>query len=322
MNTFSNRFDAPKTAVGHWFLSGPTASGKSRLGIVLARAIDAEIVSLDSMAVYREMDIGTAKPGLEEHGGIPHHLIDIRNPEDEFTIAEYVALAHEKIEQILARGKKCLFLGGTPLYLKAMLRGLFEGPEADHVRRAELEREAENQPPEFLHEMLAKIDPVAAVRLHPNDRRRLIRAIEVFEKTGIPISRMQREFETGTPAENCRVYVLDWPRKILHGRINRRVDDMMALGFLEEAEKLKNRVPPPGKTAMQAVGYRELFDYLDGKTDLSTAVELIKQTTRQFAKRQMTWFRSLCECRMIPMHEGDSAEEILKKMDVLNNAPV
>lgn len=303
-----------KNAVSCWFLSGATASGKTSLGIELARKIDAEIISLDSMAVYRELDIGTAKPSAGERAEIRHHLLDIVDPDHEFTIAEYLREAERAIGDIRARGKQVLFVGGTPLYLKAMLRGLFEGPSADPEFRTSLESEAAKNGPDFLYEKLRELDPESAARLHPNDHRRLIRALEVFEKTGEPIGRFQKQFEHGTPAENCRVFLLDWPRELLYRRINHRVDITMQNGFLEEAIRLKSRIPLPGKTAMQALGYRELFEHLDGKTTLEEAAEAIKQSTRQFAKRQGTWFRSLCECTRISMQEDYHTETILQEM--------
>ncbi|MDR2757504.1 MAG: tRNA (adenosine(37)-N6)-dimethylallyltransferase MiaA [Planctomycetaceae bacterium] len=280
-----------------WYLTGPTASGKSRIGINLARRLDAEIISLDSMAIYREMDVGTAKMTPEDRGGIPHHMIDIVDPCDEYSLAQYVREAGNKIDEIQLRGKKVLFVGGTPLYLKGMLRGVFEGPPADFEFRAQLQKKMIGNPPEMLHKLLKKVDPVTAKRLHPNDTRRIVRALEVYEKSGKPISSFQKQFEAGTPASKCQVYVLQTPREVLYARINKRVDKMIYEGFLDEAKQLKERKVPISKTARQALGYKELFDYLDGKMKYGQAVDLIKQNTRNFAKHQETWFRSLSECR-------------------------
>lgn len=302
-----------KQTLSCWYLSGPTGSGKSRVGIALAQRLGAEIISLDSMAIYREMDIGTAKVMPEDRKGVPHHMIDIVDPSEEYSLAQYIQAARDKIDEIQLRGKKVLFVGGTPLYLKGMLRGLFDGPSADKEFRIQLEKKMEGNPPGVLHELLAKVDPITAERLHPNDTRRIIRALEVYEKTGKPISEFQKQFDTGTSADQCHVYVLQMPRETLYARINKRVDKMMYEGFLDEAKALLERKLAIGKTARQALGYRELFDYLDKKTNFGEAVDLIKQNTRNFAKRQETWFRSLCECRFIsaenPEFEGLEEEE-------------
>ena len=292
-------------ALSCWYLTGPTASGKSKTGIALAKRLGAEIVSLDSMAVYRDMDIGTAKPTGEELGGVPIHLIDIVDPSEEYSLAKYIAAAHEKILEIHNRARRVLFVGGTPLYLKGMLRGIFEGPPADKEFRMELERKMRGKKPEYLHKVLKKVDPVAAKRLHANDIRRIVRALEVYELTGRPISELQKQFENGIPATDCNVYVLQWPRETLYARIDKRVDKMMYEGLLDEVKRLLERKQPIGQTARQALGYRELIEYLDGKLKFAQAVDLIKQNTRNFAKRQETWFRNLSECRFIP---GDKPE--------------
>ncbi len=305
-----------KLTLSCWYLTGPTGSGKSRIGISLARRLGAEIISLDSMAVYREMDVGTDKVSPENRGGIPHHMIDVVDPSEEYSLARYVREASDKIAEIQLRGKNVLFVGGTPLYLKAMLRGIFEGPPANEDFRMALVRKMEGHSPNLLHDMLKKVDPVSAGRLHVNDVRRVVRALEVFELAGKPISELQREFELGTPAADCQVYALQLPREVLYARINKRVDKMMYENFLDEVKKLTERKLPISKTASQALGYRELFDYLDGKLQFGEAVDLIKQNTRQFAKRQETWFRSLCECRFTsaehPEFEG-VAEEVTEE---------
>jgi tRNA dimethylallyltransferase len=297
-----------------WYLTGPTASGKSQTGINLARRLGAEIISLDSMAIYREMDVGTDKVAPEDRGGITHHMIDIVDPSEEYSLAQYVRDASNKIDEIQLRGKNVLFVGGTPLYLKGMLRGVFEGPPADYEFRLQLQKKMAGNPPEILHQLLKKVDSVTAKRLHPNDTRRIIRALEVYEKTGKPISAFQKQFDAGTPASKCQVYVLQTPRDVLYARINKRVDKMIYEGLLDEVKQLAERKVPIGKTARQALGYRELFDYLDGKMKYGQAVDLIKQNTRNFAKHQETWFRSLSECRFTssekPEFEGieDEAE--------------
>jgi tRNA dimethylallyltransferase len=283
-----------------WYLTGATASGKSRIGIALARRIDAEIISLDSMTVYREMDIGTSKVMPEARLGIPHHMIDVVDPSVEYSLAQYVNAARDKIDEIQLRGKKVLFVGGTPLYLKAMLRGIFEGPAADNEFRTQLLRKVEGRPAGYLHNILKKIDAESAKRLHPNDTKRIVRALEVYELTGKPISSFQKQFDAGTDASQCHVYVLQTPRDILYTKIDKRVDRMIYDGFLDEVVYLKERKQPVSKTAKQALGYKELFDYLDSKLKYGEAVNLIKQNTRHFAKHQETWFKSLCECRFTP----------------------
>jgi tRNA dimethylallyltransferase len=283
-----------------WYLTGPTCVGKTRVALDLARKLDAEIISLDSMAVYREMDIGTAKIPLEAREGIPHHLIDIVDPSEDYSLARYVNEAADQIAEVQLRNHEVLFVGGTPLYLKGLLRGIFDGPPADKDFRQELLNRVKNKPPEFLHGLLGKVDPASAAKLHPNDIRRIVRALEVFEKTGTPMSHFQKQFEVGTPAEDCNVYVLQMPRKELYAKIDKRVDRMMYDGFYDEVKVLSDRKVPMSHTARQALGYKELLDYIEGKQSLYQAVELIKQNTRNFAKRQETWFRSLCECRFTP----------------------
>jgi tRNA dimethylallyltransferase len=283
------------------FLSGPTASGKTAVGIELARRLNAEIVSMDSMALLRGLDIGTAKPTGAERAATVHHLLDVIDPSEEFSVARYVAAANQIVEQVASRGREVLFVGGTPLYLKALLRGLFIGPPADWALRGELAELARISGPESLHARLADVDPAAAQRLPPADQRRIIRAIEVYEKTGRPISEWQEQFDIARPAGECRVFVLQWPRAELYERIDRRVDAMFAAGLVEEVKRLTADGQTWGRTASQAVGYREVREYLAGRMTLDETVALVKTRTRQFAKRQLTWFRSLSECRFVPV---------------------
>jgi tRNA dimethylallyltransferase len=255
---------------------------------------------MDSMTLYRHMDIGTAKPTERERHAVPHHLIDVIDPHQEFSLAQYLAAAEQAVRDIRARGREVLFVGGTPLYLKGLLRGIFYGPPADWEFRRGLEEEASCQGPGFLHKRLAAVDPQAAERLHPNDARRIIRALEVFAKTGQPISAHQRQFDIGLQAAACRVFVLDWPKEELHARIDRRVDEMFAAGLIDEVRGLLDRGQPLSKTARQALGYREVLEHLEGCRTAEETVALVKTHTRQFAKRQGTWFRSLSECRFVP----------------------
>lgn len=305
----------PAFAFQCWFLTGPTAGGKTEVGVALAARLGAEIVSMDSMALYRHMDIGTAKPSEAQRHAVPHHLIDVLEPHEEYSLAQYLDAAERAVWDIRARGREVLFVGGTPLYLKGLLRGIFRGPPADWELRRELEDEARRRGPSFLHERLAKVDPHAARRLHPNDTRRILRALEVHAKTGRPISALQQQFETGLPADACRVFVLDWPKEELHTRIDRRVDAMFAAGLVDEVRALRSRGEPLSKTARQALGYREVLDHLEDRLGMEETVTLVKTHTRQFAKRQGTWFRSLCECRFLPVsggfEPGPIAEQIL-----------
>ena len=308
--------DSPHpTAFDAWYLTGPTAAGKSAVAIELAQRINAEIISLDSMAVYRRMDIGTAKPPADERRIVPHHLIDIVDPAEDFSVAQYLDEAAAAVAQIRGRGRQPLFVGGTPLYLKALLRGLFSGPAADWPLRREFEEIARAEGTSELHRRLAAVDPTAAERLHPNDARRLIRALEVFHSTGRPISEQQQQFDK-IATRRQRVFVLDWPREQLIQRIDQRVEAMFAAGLVAEVRGLLATGVPLSRTAGQAVGYREVIAHLAGDHDLPTTIDLVKLHTRQYAKRQLTWFRSLAECRWNavgePFDPAAVAERILQ----------
>ncbi|HEX3997511.1 MAG TPA: tRNA (adenosine(37)-N6)-dimethylallyltransferase MiaA [Pirellulales bacterium] len=286
-----------------WFLSGPTASGKSAVANDLARRIGGEILSLDSMAVYRGLDIGTAKPPAAERQAVPHHLLDLVEPTEDFSVAQYIDAAERAVLEVLDRGRRPLFVGGSPLYLKALLRGLFDGPPADWDFRGELAEIARREGSAALHAQLAAVDLAAANRLHPNDTRRLIRALEVYHHTGQPISSMQTQFTAAGESGRRQVFVLDWPREQLHRRINDRVDAMFAAGWLDEARQFVDSGRALSRTASQAVGYRELLEHLAGERGFAETAELIKTRTRQFAKRQLTWLRSLTECRWIAVEQ-------------------
>ncbi len=287
-----------------WFLSGATAAGKTGIGIALARRLVAEIVSLDSMAIYRGMDIGTAKPTPEERAAVPHHLVDIVDPDQEYSVAQYVEDARRVVGEIRGRGREVLFVGGTPLYLKSLLRGLFDGPPADWRLREEIETELEQVGQEALHERLMQVDPVAAANIHPHDTRRLVRALEVYRATGEPISHQQMQFEDGRPADELRVFVLRRQRREQHRRIERRVEEMIDEGLVDEVRRLTAGGRELGRTARQAVGYREALDYLAGACNHGQMIARMQARTRRFAKRQGTWFRSLSECRFVDI-EGD-----------------
>ncbi len=286
------------------FVTGPTASGKTAVGIELAKMVGAEVLSMDSMALYRGMDVGTAKPSAKERAEIAHHLLDVLEPGQDSSVAQYVAMAESVVDQLRQRKVKPLFVGGTPLYLKALLRGIFEGPPADWAWRRQITKEAAGREPRWLHTKLAEIDTQAAARLHPNDTRRLVRALEVHHQTGRPISEWQQQFDIARPASECNVFWIDWPREALAERIDRRVDAMFSDGLVDEVMRLTRDGQPLSHTAAQALGYREVQEHLAGERDLPETIVLVKTHTRQFAKRQRTWFRSLSECRRIEVPEG------------------
>ncbi len=293
-----------------WFLAGPTACGKSDVAVQLAERIGAEILSLDSMALYRGMDLGTAKPSHAARARVPHHLIDVIDPHEEFTLADYLDRAREACAEIQVRGKICLFAGGTGLYLRGLLRGLFDGPTANADLRSELEAQAKEHGAEYLHARLTAVDPATAVKLHPNDVRRVIRALEVCELTGRPVSAQRRQGALPPEARPQHVYWLFPPRDWLYDRINRRALAMFAQGLVEEVRGLLALPLGMSKTARQALGYKEVIAHLSGEIDMDAAVELVQRRTRQFAKRQFTWFRNLEECRAVKITGNESPEQI------------
>lgn len=279
-------------------LTGPTGSGKTELALELAERLGAEIVAMDSMTLYRGMDIGTAKPTPAERQRVPHHLIDVVDPWESASVAWWLERAAQCCADIEQRGKRALFVGGTGLYLKALLCGLFDGPPANREVRDRLTREGEEQGSAVLHERLASVDPETARRLHVNDMRRVIRALEVWELTGRPISEWQSQWasERETQAAGRCVY-LDLPRVELYARIDRRVERMIADGLVEEVRSLRQLPQPLSRGAAQALGYKEMFAHLDGRATLEETVERIQIRSRNFAKRQLTWFRHISECR-------------------------
>ena len=278
-------------------LTGPTGSGKTRLGIGWAKQLDAEIISMDSMAVYRGMDIGTAKPTAADRAAVPHHLIDVLDPWQGASVAWWLEQAAACCRDIRGRGKKALFVGGTPLYVKALLRGLFDGPAGDAAIRDRLTQEAQMHGSPVLHERLSKADPVAAGRVHPHDLRRLIRALEVFELTGKPISAWQQQWHSPLTTHHSPLtsFWLDLPRDELYARINRRVEEMFAAGLVDEVRALRSLPQGLSREARQALGYKEIFAYLDGQATLEETILQVQTRSRNFAKRQISWFRHLPE---------------------------
>ncbi len=292
------------------FIIGCTGSGKGSLGRELARRTRGEIVSLDSMKVYRRMDIGTAKPPPGIRREIPHHAIDIVEPSEEFSVARYVECAEQAIADIQTRGRPIFVVGGTPLYLKALTEGLFEGPGADPAIRARLEVEAESQGSAALHDRLREIDPEAAERIHPNDLRRIVRALEVFELTGRPISSLQAQWDRDRVRHE---HVLIGLRRELadqNRQTNLRAMQMVDNGLVEEVRSLLAEPEPLSTAARQALGYAEIIRHLTGDISLADAVEMIKINTRRFAKAQRTWFKRFRETDWIDLRPDASAPEV------------
>jgi tRNA dimethylallyltransferase len=270
-------------------LVGPTASGKTNVALHIARQINGEIISADSRQLYRLMDIGTAKPTVSEQSEIPHYFIDERNPDEEFNAGEFGKVGREIIENIFRANNTPLIIGGSGLYIESLVDGFFDGPSADMEVRDRLYHRLESEGVEVLLEELRRFDPLAAAKMLPSNTRRIIRALEVIYLTGIPISEHHKSQVTinFTPV----LAGLVWDREKLYDRINIRVDRMIEQGLIHEVETLKHKGYLPRLNALQTVGYKEVFDYLDGNNDLSTTVDLIKRNTRRYAKRQLTWFR-------------------------------
>lgn len=274
-------------------LAGPTAVGKTALSIRLAKETGAEIISADSMQVYRHMDIGSAKITKEEMAGVPHHLVDVLEPEEEFNVVRFQQMAKEAAEEIWAAGKIPLVVGGTGFYIQALLYDIdFTENDGDETYRKELEaRAADEQGASELYEMLRRVDPKSAQEIHPRNIKRVIRALEFYHQTGKKISEHNEEQRQKESPYNYAYFVLTDDRHRLYERIDRRVDLMMQEGLPEEVRYLKERGVRRDSTAMQGLGYKELYAYLDGEYPLDEAVRIIKRDTRHFAKRQLTWFK-------------------------------
>ncbi|MDB5385710.1 MAG: miaA [Planctomycetaceae bacterium] len=297
-----------------WVLAGPTAVGKSAVALELAEQLQAEIVALDSMTLYRGLDIGTAKPSVADQTRVPHHLLDVIAPHQEFSVAEYLSAADQACHEIVQRGHIPLFVGGTGLYLRSLLRGLFEGPPADWELRHRLETVEATNGCGTLHHQLQAVDPESARWLHPNDQRRIIRALEVFELTSTPLSQLQLQAELPPDARPKNVFWLEPPREWLYERIDRRVQHMFDAGLVAEVTALRSLPEGLSRTAGQALGYKEVLEYLEGRISLSDSLELIQTRSRQFAKRQHTWFRNLPECRAVSITGQESAGELAERL--------
>ncbi|EMI52664.1 tRNA (adenosine(37)-N6)-dimethylallyltransferase MiaA [Rhodopirellula sallentina] len=331
-------------------LTGPTASGKTQLALRVAAALSnatvatgsthapqnsgvsdrrsIEIISLDSIAVYRHMNIGTAKPSPEEQRQVPHHLIDVVDPDHEYSVAEYLASVHRRVDEIWNRGNRPMFVGGTPMYLKAILRGFDPGPPADESFRQSVMKDVEQHGTEALRKRLEQVDPLSAARIDPSDVRRMIRALEFAREVGIPISHRQNQFDAAPEPEEGLVFTIQTPRAVLHRRIETRVEQMFKAGLIDEIRNLITTYPNLSKTARTAVGYREVLessefarlieatttnvkeetsetgnhDLQPNQFDWSSVAEQVLFHTRRLARRQETWFRSFSEMRPIVTH--------------------
>ena len=297
-------------------LTGPTAVGKTSLSIQLAKALNGEIISADSMQVYRHMDIGSAKVTPEEMEGIPHHLIDVLEPWEEFNVTRFQSMAKEAMEGIYARGHVPIVAGGTGFYIQALAYDIdFKENDGSTVIRRELERLGEERGSEYLHGLLAEIDPDSAGLIHANNRKRVIRAIEYYRMTGEPISEHNRQEHEKTSPYRLFYYVLTCERDKLYERIDRRVDLMLEQGLLEEVKRLKEMGCSRGMVSMQGLGYKEILDYLDGTCTLEEAVRVLKRDTRHFAKRQITWFKRERDVRWLSLEEfGGDRRMVLDHM--------
>ena len=299
---------------------GPTASGKTGLAIELAKKIDAEIISADSMQIYKGLDVGTAKVTKEEAQGIPHHLIDICNIDDNFSVAEFKQMCYDKIEEIRSRGKNVIIAGGTGLYINAVVYNMnFNEEVVDLEYRNELENIAKEKGNNYLHSMLEKIDPITANKIHKNNVKRVIRAIEMAKNVKLKSIHMLEE-EERIQKENGKyefvIFCINQEREYLYNRINLRVDLMLKDGILEEAKKIYDMKLPNNNTCMQAIGYKEFFPYFEGKITLDEAIDTLKKETRHYAKRQMTWFNNKLECIKLDgsKQKNELVDEILKKL--------
>lgn len=295
-------------------ICGPTASGKTALSVALAKQLHTEIISADSMQIYRGMDIGTAKPTAEERQGVPHHLLDICAPGEAFSVARYVELADAAAQDVLSRGMIPVVAGGTGLYMDALIEcSTFSGDETDLSVREKYQRMAAEQGNAAVHACLARVDPEGAERLHPNNLKRVIRALEVYEQTGMTIDAFNRLHKRPAPKYAAlKIGICPAERQTLYDRIDRRVDQMLADGLLEETKRLLDSGALAG-TAAQAIGYKELLGYLQGDAPLADCVALLKQRSRNYAKRQLTWLKRDDNIHWIYYNNGEELPAILQE---------
>lgn len=294
---------------------GPTASGKTKLSIELAKEINGEIISADSMQIYKYMDIGTAKADAEEMQGIQHYLVDEVTPDEEFSVARFQEKAYQYIEEILQKGKVPIIAGGTGLYVNSLIYNInFTETTSDWELRERLKKEAEEKGNQYLHDKLREVDPEAAGKLHVNDVKRVIRALEVYEYTKMPISYHQEISRQNPPRFNYILIGLKMDRQKLYDRINRRVDIMLEKGLVEEVRKLVQRGYDRNTVAMQGLGYKEILAYFRGEMTLEEAVEIIKMDSRRYAKRQITWFKRYENIHWVDLDECGNFDETLKNI--------
>lgn len=314
VNHFENRsqIQSPPSGQKCIIIAGPTASGKTSLSVELALALDGEIINADSMQVYRGMDIGTAKPTSEEQRGIPHRLLSVVDPDEEFNAAIYRSMALPLVHDVVSRQKTCLVTGGTGLYIKSLTRGLFQCPPADFEFRESLRRECDGGGPMILHEKLKRIDPESAGRIHPNDRIRIIRALEIAHLTNRPPSNVIKAHGFSGTSLNTLKICLEVDRKELYNRINERSVTMIESGLAEETENLLTKGYTPDLKPMMSIGYRHMVNYLRAKWSLEEAIHNIQRDTRRYAKRQFTWFRADPEYEWVSPEDPDS---ILEKVN-------
>ena len=299
---------------------GPTASGKTALSIALAHALNGEVVSVDSMQIYRGMDVGTAKPSLAEREGVPHHLIDIADPDEPFSVADYVTAAEHAVKDVLSRGKLPIFCGGTGLYLDAFLRGgVSKTPGANEELRQELYKIAERDGAEALHAMLAECDPESAAATPAGNLRRVVRALEIYRLTGVTKTEWDRRSREVPQRYNAAVIGLCFQnRALLYDRIDQRVDLMLQNGLLNETRRLLDAgVFERSPTAAAAIGYKELLPFLRGECTLEEATNQLKTATRRYAKRQLTWFNAKEYVRMMSVDDGETTR---KSEEIVNNS--
>ena len=295
-------------------IAGPTASGKTALSIALAKELGAEIVSCDSMQIYKRMDIGTAKPTAEEMANIPHHMLSVAEPWEDFSVGKYCQMAAPIVDDILARGKTAIIVGGTGLYMDALIKGNDFAPVPATGRREKLEELAQTQGIDAVIEKLRAVDPASADRLHPSDRKRIIRAMEVYLETGETITEHNRKTQLLPPRYQPIWFGLeDAERSALYARIDRRVEQMLEHGLIKEIQSLLTEGIPEKCTAMQAIGYREFIDALRGRSSMETAIALVQQSSRKYAKRQLTWFRRNPAIHWLRREEKDTLSQILPK---------
>lgn len=294
-------------------ISGPTGIGKTALAMELAKHLPVEIVSADSRQIYRYMDIGTAKPSPEMRQQVPHHFIDILDPDEDYSAGKFGKEAREVIQEIFQRKKYPLVVGGSGLYIRALLQGFFQEDVKDVSLRHQLEARLKEEGAMTLFHELQKVDPIAAARTHPNNPRRVIRALEVYYATGIPISQLQKNQPDPAPFP-WEHLVLTMPRPQLYKQINQRVEEMFDMGLVEEVKRLLEMGYPPSLNALNSVGYKEVIAYLNKEMDLFTCKELVKRNTRRFAKRQFTWFRGQQDVRWLEIHQREDIPVLAERI--------